>query len=348
MKIVVDRNLFILQNNNFNIKEERNKMELNLTSGNSEPILVYYEAVLYWFCCIHNDDGTLNKDVKDELQGFIKELSNFKPLVPVDDYNCYFSFFVEENRDVIHVKTKVQIPINKFNNEDYVSYYDEIIFGRIKDLCFIINIAYPGLLHITKGLIYRNGVLMNKNFRFSSDLLELSSEKVVWPSIEVLKIEECWNWVIDKTNFLKDISKEPIDRALHALSYYDTDENTYIFYVLLGIETLYNNGSAKEDSILEQLRRKTRALLGEYPADKEKYIKKQINEMYRMRSLLVHGSTNITKAWYTYDVTDDEYITFLSKREPVELATAILLSTIQQFIKANANTIKENIELRLE
>ena len=78
MKVVVDINLFILQNNNFNIKEERNKMELNLTSGNSEPILVYYEAVLDWFYCIHNDDGTLNKDVKDEQQGFINELSNFK------------------------------------------------------------------------------------------------------------------------------------------------------------------------------------------------------------------------------------------------------------------------------
>lgn len=320
-------------------------MDLEMTNSKSGLTSVYYEAVLDWWCCIHKEDGSVDEAVKKELQEFINELTNFKPFVPVDDYLCQFSFVVEDDRDVIHAKT--QIPVSKFNNENYCSYYDDVIFGRIKDLCFIINLAYPSLLHITNGSIFRNGVLVSKDFKYSSDLLALPCETIVWPIVEQLRIDDCWRWVIDKTNFLDDISKAPIDRALHALSYYDADENTYIFYALLGIEALYNNGSTKEDSILEQLRRKTRALLGEYPVNKEKYIKKQINEMYRMRSLLVHGSTNIEKAWYTFDCTDDEFETFCKQRNPIDMATAILLSTIQKFIIANANTISENIEVKL-
>ena len=323
-------------------------MTLEFKNTNNELISVHYEAVLDWFCCIHEEDGTINEDVKNELQDFINELTNFKPLVPIEDYLCQFSFIVEETRDVIHVETTVQMRVEQFNSKSNDFYYDKIIVGRIKDLCFIINIAYPGLLHITNGSICRDGVLLNKHFKYSSDLLELSNQTLVWPIIEQLRIDECWTWVVEKTNFLKDISNSPIDRALHALSYSDADENTYIFYVLLGIEALYNNGSTKEDSIIEQLKRKTRALLGEYPINKEKYIKKQINEMYRMRSLLVHGNTNIEKAWYTYDSTDDEIKTFFEQRNPLDLATAILLSTIQKFIKSNANTISETIEVRLE
>lgn len=307
----------------------------------------HYEAVLRWLCFIHNEDGSLNKDVKNELQDFISELAAFTPQVPIHGKVYPFTFSVDDNADIIRINTTIYVPEDthsKLHND----FYDWYIEGRVKDLCFVINLAYPGLLHINGGTIYCNGEPVCRNFKYSSDLFSLADELCTWPSIEELSIKECWKWILNKTNFLSDLSRTPIDRALHALSYSDSDENTYIFYVLLGIEAIYNDGSNKEDSILEQLKRKTKAILGEYPSDKEKYVKKQINEMYRMRSMLVHGSTNIAKCWNAYDSSNEEFDKFMDQREPVIFATAILLATIQKFIKANANSITESITLKLE
>ncbi len=307
----------------------------------------HYEAVLKWWCLIHNKDGSLNKKVKDELQDFINELTAFTPHVPLQGKTYPFVFSIDEEEDIIRINTTIYVPEDT-PTKMYNDFYDWYVEGRIKDLCFVINLAHPGLLHINGGTISRNGEPICDRFKYSSDLLSLADELCVWPTIEELTIEECWDWILNKTSFLYDISRTPIDRALHALSYSDANENTYVFYVLLGIEAIYNKGNNKEDSILEQLKRKTNALLGEYPQDKEKYIKKQINEMYRMRSLLVHGGTNIQKCWNTFDSSDEEFDKFLSQREPIILATAILLATIQKFIKANANTISETITVNLE
>lgn len=312
-----------------------------------ELIPLHYEAKLKWACYIHKEDGTINQAIKDELQEFIDELTAFNPQVPIHDKIYPFTFSVDDDVDIISIKTTIYISLEIYTKA-YGDFYNCVFEGRIKDLCFVINLAYPSLLHINGGAIYCNGAPVCSHFKYSSDLFSLADELCLWPSIEELSIEDCWEWILSKTNFLFDISKTPLDRALHALSYSDADEKTYIFYVLLGIEAIYNDGSNKEESILEQLKRKTKALLGEYPLGKEKYLKNQINEMYRMRSLLVHGSTNIQKSWNTFYGPNEDFDRFMDQREPMILATAILLSTIQEFIKANANTITETITVKLE
>lgn len=303
----------------------------------------HYKAVLKFICLTLKESDSF----EEEFQHFINELTAFLPQVPIRGNNYPFIFSVDDYDNIIRINTTIYVPKDK-SLKIHNDFYDEYIEGRIKDLCFVINLAHPSLLHINDGKIYRNGKIICNHFKYSSDFFSLADELCVWPTIKKLTIEECWNWILNKTNFLSDLSRIPIDRALHALSYSNADENTYIFYVLLGIEAIYNDGSNKEDSILEQLKRKTKAILGEYPSDKEKYVKKQINEMYRMRSLLVHGSTNISKCWNAYDSSNDEFDKFMEQREPVIFATAILLATIQKFIKANANSITETITLKLE
>ena len=313
----------------------------------SRLIPLHYEAKLDWFCCMHNDDGSINYDVKSELQGFMNELVRFNPSVPIRNEVYSFTFSIDDNSDVVRIKTTINAQTDGDNNV-YYDYYDEIVIGRIKDLCFIINLAYPGVLHFRDGVIYRSGKPIRKHFKYSSDLLGWAYEEMNWPEFEELSIEECWNWIINKTNFLTDISITPIDRALHALSYSDASDNTYIFYVMLGIEAIYNDDSNKEDSILEQLKRKTKCILGKCPTNLENTVKKQINDMYRMRSCLVHGKNNIEKCWKTYDCDNNEYDKYLDQLKPMVTATGLLLATIQKFVKANANTITETITVNLE
>lgn len=70
--------------------------------------------------------------------------------------------------------------------------------------------------------------------------------------------------------------------------------------------------------------------------------------MYRRRSILVHGNANIYKCWGSDDCTEDEVDKIEKERDYIISATGILIATIQKFIKANANVIKEEVKISLE
>lgn len=70
--------------------------------------------------------------------------------------------------------------------------------------------------------------------------------------------------------------------------------------------------------------------------------------MYRRRSSLVHGSANIYKCWGSDNCTEDEADKIDKERDYIITATGILIATIQKFIKANANVIKEKVTISLE
>ena len=118
----------------------------------------------------------------------------------------------------------------------------------------------------------------------------------------------------------------------------------FIFYALLGIEAIYNDGSNQEESISSQLKRKIQVVLGVLPPSAIK----EIGKMYKRRSALVHGSADIFKCWFSEDYAEDEYEKVSNEREYMTHATGILLATIQKFIKENANELVEDITVKLK
>lgn len=314
--------------------------------------IINYSAYLKWWTCLHDDDGSINKEIKRELQPIIDDINTFQPEVPIrgDYFKFYFHF--NEDEEILNVSTSVN-PYLIYSQDvveqgRFVEWLDSTIVGRLKDLCFVLNLAYPSEFHILKSCIYRDDKQIIKDFYFASDAL-LIDDKYEWPAIEWLPVARCWEWLVTKTRFLEDTSHSPIDVALHSLSYVSTaNDDTFIFYALLGLEALYNEASNREDSILEQLRFKTKAVLGDYPRSKEKIIKKAISDMYRKRSMLFHGSSTIKKCWFSFDSPDEDFEYFIESRNPIYFATILLVATIQKMIQTDTVKIIEEKHIRLE
>lgn len=302
--------------------------------------LIIYEAKLTWY---KNYNIPL-----DKLQNIVRDVNSFAPEVPVQNIKSLFIFSVNENKKSINIKTEINTDVF-FDGEEpedgWESLLDETIIRRIKDLLFVINLAHPGCLHIIRNHILKNGKPLPIKISFATDISGMVHDECKWLELEELELNKCWNWILSKTNFLSYLSLTPIDRALHSLSYESkANDDMYIFYVMLGIEAIYNNGSNKEDSILAQIRRKSQALLGN---DIEK-AHKHISNMYALRSKLVHGSANIYKCWNSEYYKEDEDEKVFKERLSIVTATGLLLATIQKFIKANANTLTETITVKLE
>lgn len=298
-----------------------------------------YEAKINWGCFID-----VNPAIWERL---LDEINKFHPIAPVQTTSSEFFFSVKEVKDKIYISIKTAVDRSNFGDESIESYgnlLDETIVRRLKDFFFTINLAYPGHLHVFKSILYRNGVPVCF-FSYSTDMSGMAYERCKWLPYEDLTIEQCWNWVVTKTNFLSYISKTPIDRALFALSYESVaNENLDIFYILLGIEALYNDGSNKEESISAQLKRKVQAVLGVLP----QAAIKEINKMYSVRSALVHGAADIFKCWPSEEYLEAEYEKVGKDRDHILIAMGILIATIQKFIKANANVLVETTTVELK
>ena len=301
-------------------------------------VLIKYEANLQWVKWVEISSGIMQRIVDD--------INSFHPTLPIQTTNSEFVFSVQYEKKESYINVKLSVDQKTFGDEPIESYgnlLDETIIRRLKDLLFTINLAYPGLIFIHRSILYRNGMPVNV-FSYSNGFSSMAYEKCKWIPFESLTIQQCWDWIVAKTSFLSYISRTPIDRALHALSYESSaNDDLFIFYVLLGIEAIYNDGSNQEESISSQLKRKIQAVIGELPSSTIK----DISAMYRRRSALVHGSANIFKCWSSEDYTE-EYEKVSKEREYMAPAMGILIATIQKFIKQNANKLVEDITVRLE
>lgn len=301
--------------------------------------IITYEIKLSW--------GSLYNPPSEILNVLVEDIKAFHPKVPIQYIFSDFHFSVDEDLKYINVKTEID-KNEMFDGEEpdagWEHLLDETITRRLNDLLFTMNLAYPGVFHIFKSWLCRDGRPLQEPFSYAVDISSFIYEKCKWLKFEKLTIQQCWDWIMSKTNFLSYISRTSIDRALHALSYESVaNDNMYIFYTLLGIEAIYNDGSNREDSIMEQIRRKSQSLLGELPANAIK----SLNEMYRMRSKLVHGSANICKCWWSEDYEETEFDKLCEDRDYMVTATGLLIATIHKFIKANANSLVETITIKL-
>jgi len=304
-----------------------------------EQQFIEYEANLHWGCLI--------PIVPEVYARLVNELNSFRPNAPVQTTFCDFIFSVEKDEDNTYIKVKTTVDRSNFGNEPIESYgnlLDVTIIRRLKDFLFTINLAYPGHVHVFKSVLCRNGIPV-QSISYSTCTSGMAYEKCKWLPFSNLTIEQCWNWITSKTNFLSYISRTPIDRALFALSYESVaNDDLDIFYVLLGIEALYNDGSNREESITAQLKRKLQAVVGELP----KEAITEMNKMYGVRSALVHGGANIFKCWPSEDYSEDEYEKVGKERNHIIIAFGILIVSIQQFIKADACKLVENITVELK
>jgi len=308
---------------------------------------LHLKAELAWLVYLQNEDDTPNEEIREELHDMIEDLEAFRPTLSIDGEETTFLLRVEPEHNRVCIETDVtDSPPEPDAAEQEMKQAEmrkewrlDLFEGRLKDLCFIINLAYPGEFHIRDYRIFANGTPTAHRGHIPCDLLDTAvydAEEQEWPTIGELPLGQCWEWIRTRTHFLSGMSRTPVDRALNALSYSCTsaDESSCVFYTLLGLEAIYNDPKSS-DSITRQLHNKPRQLLGDYPAGRERELKKQLDAVYRMRSLFTHGITDFPKQWTSEvdpetDQLEEHY--YLKTLHPLMPATAILIATLQRFI----------------
>jgi hypothetical protein len=165
-----------------------------------------------------------------------------------------------------------------------------------------------------------------------------------WPEINHIPIDKTWNWLLDKTRLIEGMSVSRLDRALNALSYvFESNNFEDIFYLLMGIEALYNKG--RSEGIMEQIERKVMLLLGSPPE-----FKKKIKKMYEVRSDFLHGRFDFPKRNHEPYLEDYDNPNYYRTKysNSTETAALILVATLQKLILANATSIEEENKLILK
>ncbi|WP_343209365.1 hypothetical protein [Anaerolentibacter hominis] len=215
---------------------------------------------------------------------------------------------------------------------------------RVKDLVIAVNLASPGLFQIGTGLIrigeQERGVIEGINNSLVMAYEEAWEKN--WPEFVPVTVGEIWEWMNEKTHVMDNVGHTPADRALNAFSYtFNSNHYEDLFYVLLGVEALYNTGRA--DGIKEQLRTKTSALFGE-PSE----YKKRIGRMYDARSAFVHGRMNFPGKFHIRDA-QEEFEKFYREdyESTVNTALCILIATLRKLVRENAQELKSTVSVEL-
>lgn len=258
----------------------------------------------------------------------------------------------------------IELDINKFQDEYFenqliekYSYTENQIVSirisniveefkkTINDLRIAINIAFPGFFYTHGGYIYVD----NKKYddletSISGALLGaiLGAREKQWPKVKILPIKQTWNWVLKRKDFINAIGSKPIERALSAFTHiFDANNYEDLFYSLIGIEAIYTSG---KQGILEQLREKSVAIFGE----PENY-KNSLSKMYDIRSRFIHGALNFPSKYYIYDGIE-EFDEFMMKEysQCLEMAEALLVATIQQFVINDAEDLNYHLQIEFK
>jgi hypothetical protein len=225
----------------------------------------------------------------------------------------------------------------KFIDRGVILYLEKII----NEIFIVANLCILGSINFRNSLVFFNNKCTDIKLE-RMDVWPLQRafqliDKIKWPENTNINFSIGWEW-LQSHHYINVFIKNKTSRALNAFSriftFYqrEKDEAIYLLWALIGIEALYVEGKA---SIMEQVRGKIFTLFGE-----QKSYKKLIGDMYNFRSRFVHGDIDFPGFGFMYDAMDD-YIKYTEEQEEtVNIAIAILASTLQYIIKKDWSGIE--------
>lgn len=216
--------------------------------------------------------------------------------------------------------------IRTFIADDFVDLIYELLLQT--------NLAKPGSLISSKGIVSVNNIHLMEIYEFAFPIFEAFDLTYgpTYPEIPFLKTSEIRiNLKSLGVSFYSDTYSK-LELALNYLTYVlspNLSDPERLVYNLIALETLFTSSSY---SISEQLNEKVQLYLGEI-GDQKKAIKR----MYDVRSRFLHGNLQI-KPYFLYDNTMENKIED-DIHDSLLVASKILIRTIQKMI------IEKRIEL---
>jgi hypothetical protein len=196
------------------------------------------------------------------------------------------------------------------------------------------NIAHPGAVFTYETEIWINGQFLMTT---GDELRHLIPEVVefayrnAWPKLEILSLRDVWLWIGSLQPLSGSVGGSPLSRALNAFTHLlsrrwgKADQLSDLMWAMIGLEAIYGRGTT---DLTHQLIEKTGALLG-----RSSGFEKAVREMYRLRSLFIHGKRSFPGAFFDLPEHPSDKEAF----DASMLALAVLLATVQQLAKRKWN-----------
>jgi hypothetical protein len=203
---------------------------------------------------------------------------------------------------------------------------------RMYDIIWLANLARPGSLELANGIISSGDGWHHMYHRLGAFSLREAIKHATsshWPPIQELPFRKAWDWGESMEGFADGFSDSAITRALTALTHImDADHNDpqiRLFWAMVGIEALYSRG---RESVMEQLREKSRLLLGVGDTSRRDFTR-----MYDFRSEFVHGRRDFEALLVLGDARPEVGRFAADLINATQLAIAILVATLQEVIR---------------
>lgn len=211
--------------------------------------------------------------------------------------------------------------------------------GVVASIFVASQIARPGVLRTHDLELWVDGRFLEKAdgvSGFWGEIVEFAGKKS-WPKIETLPTKDVWRWMCSFDPLAGNLGKTAVARALNAATYLlarkagEGNDLIDLMWSMVGLESLYGRGTA---DLTYQLVEKTKVLLGQSDG-----FEKSVKEMYRFRSLFIHGKAPFPGALFTWDGMP-EYDRYADESSDAAfLASAVLIASLQQLVKRNWKAI---------
>jgi len=247
--------------------------------------------------------------------------------------NLKFTFEVESDHKKIDASEKKSGVMRKIIDEEQLQTLlpfsiSEFFGNRIFELITLSQLARPGSLKLREGLIfvdkknYSDPIQVIVNLR---PCLEYQREKI-YPQIEFMKLTSLHSWLRENCNLFTEKANNALEKGLNNFSYLVSSENeiSRFIYQMRFIEAIYTEGIS---NISNQLDTKIQLFLGPL-----KSFKKQIKNMYAVRSRFVHGDMNIAPSHKAFE--DHESVNKINDTiyDAQMFSMLLVISTLQKMI----------------
>ena len=242
---------------------------------------------------------------------------------------------------------KVNFDSNMSEESKYNLFFFDIrseIEFNLYGLALAANIARPGTFSFGKTVILVDGnTYCGSVTGLSNDLDNIHIErKANYPELDFFDILEVWNWLKSFEDFNTAFGKTPLGRGLAAFSYlffHNFNESEPLkLWAIVGLESLYKSNGSKRELVT-----KIQLFLGNHPR-----LKSLVDEIYGIRSSLVHGGMNFPFMFCPYDdMRVPDYGKYTDKSINVEDTTvALLIATLQKMYSLNLFDIEFEYRLK--
>lgn len=236
-------------------------------------------------------------------------------------------------------RLNVDVEIDGENSLSESDWYPEFfVENALYDIFTIANLALPSAADFFALRLESTGRTPAESLELSAYYLDQHfSRRFPWPAFSKIDVADVDRWYMRIRNGVAQIPDTPVERAIFALLHVcrsagRPEDIVWLFY---GFESLFQSRAGENFSALVD-----RIALILHPTEKQsKYLKKQLREMYDLRSSFVHGGLQVIHPAH-HDAIDPRIDAKYSDILALSVfGTRLLVACLQRYAKENWNSV---------